>query len=62
MGVRQGNFAVLRETVIPCALVETLFITNPEEETLLAQTSIQLRAAAAIAQGIKDYLVSIGRK
>jgi len=61
MGVRQGNFAVLRDTVIPCALVETLFITNPEEEMLLAQTTIQMRAAAAIARGIKDYLASIGR-
>ncbi|NLU50745.1 MAG: SH3 domain-containing protein [Syntrophomonadaceae bacterium] len=61
MGVRQGNFAVLRETVIPCALVETLFITNPTEEQLLCQADIQQRAASAIAKGIKEFLNILGR-
>ena len=60
-GVRQGNFSVLRETMIPAALVEILFITNPQEEALLQLESTQEAAATAIARGIKNYLQQVGR-
>ena len=60
-GVRQGNFSVLRETMIPAALVETLFITNPQEEALLRLESTQEAAATAIARGIINYLQQVGR-
>lgn len=55
-GVKHGNFHVLRETHIPAALVEIAFITNPEEESLLASEVFLDEAAMNIAQGIADFL------
>ena len=55
-GVKQANFAVLRRTSMPAALVEIAFISNPIEEGLLGNPDFQRRAARAIAQGIADYL------
>ena len=57
-GVRQANFLVLRSCAIPAALVEVAFISNPEEERLLADPAFQRRAAEAIALGIKRYLAA----
>lgn len=57
-GVRQANFVVLRSCPIPAALVEVAYISNPEEERLLADPTFQRRAAEAIALGIKRYLSS----
>ena len=47
--------------MIPAALVEILFITNPQEEALLQLESTQEAAATAIARGIKNYLQQVGR-
>ena len=55
-GVKQANYAVLRGTNMPSALVETAFITNPEEESLLKQDYFQEKAAQAIAEAIIEYL------
>jgi N-acetylmuramoyl-L-alanine amidase len=55
-GVRQANFAVLRETKMPAALVEVAFISNPEEEKLLADSSFQQKAATAIAEAVQKYI------
>lgn len=60
-GIRQDNFVVLRETVMPSALVEVLYLSNPQEEALLALPDTQKRAAEAIARGIQDYLRQVGR-
>lgn len=57
-GVRDANFSVLRNCPIPAALVEVAFISNPEEEKLLADQAFQRRAAEAIALGIKRYLTA----
>lgn len=57
-GVREANFSVLRNCPIPAALVEVAFISNPEEEKLLADQAFQRRAAEAIALGIKRYLTA----
>ena len=57
-GVRQANFLVLRSCPIPAALVEVAFISNPEEERLLADPAFQRKAAEAIALGIKRYLAA----
>ncbi len=54
-GVKQANFAVLRNSQIPAALTEVAFISNPEEEELLKQEEFQKEAARAIAQGIHNY-------
>lgn len=58
-GVKPGDYFVLRETPCPAALVEVLFITNPEEERLLASGQVQRRAGEAIAAGILDYLARV---
>lgn len=55
MGVREANFLILRESPVPSALIETAFISNPEEEKLLADPGFQKLAAEAIARGIKAY-------
>ncbi|MGI6488512.1 MAG: N-acetylmuramoyl-L-alanine amidase [Syntrophomonadaceae bacterium] len=60
-GIRQDNLVVLRETVIPAALVEVLYLSNPQEEALLAMPATQKTAAEAIARGIQDYLRQVGR-
>jgi N-acetylmuramoyl-L-alanine amidase len=51
-GVKEGNFYVLRETNMPAALTELAFISNPNEEKLLASAEFQNKCALAIAKGI----------
>ncbi len=57
-GVKQSNFTVLTKTTMPSALVEIVFISNPEEEDLLRRDDFRQRAATAIADGITDYMRS----
>src|SRR5882672_2938681 len=54
--VEQAGFAVLKAPDIPSILVETAFISNPEEEKRLKDDAYQERIAAAIAGGIRAYL------
>jgi N-acetylmuramoyl-L-alanine amidase len=53
--VEQAGFAVLKAPDIPSILVETAFISNPEEERKLADDAYQDRLADAILSGIKRY-------
>ena len=53
--VEQAGFAVLKSPDIPSILVETAFISNPEEERKLRSTSYQDGMAEAILSGIKRY-------
>jgi len=53
--VEQANFAVLRAPDIPSILVETAFISNPEEEKRLRSASYRQRIAEALAVGIQRY-------
>jgi len=53
--VEQASFAVLRAPDIPSILVETAFISNPQEEARLNDDAYQDRIAEAIMRGIKDY-------
>lgn len=53
--VEQAGFAVLKAPDIPSILVETAFITNPDEEARLTDDDYQDRMAAAIVSGIKRY-------
>lgn len=55
-GTKQANFAVLRLTECPAALAELAFISNPQEEALLASPEFQERAARAVAEGVAAYL------
>lgn len=53
--VEQAGFAVLKAPDIPSILVETGFISNPEEEAKLRDNGYQDEIAAAITKGIKRY-------
>ncbi len=54
-GVKQAPFRVLVGATMPAVLVEVAFISNPEEEKLLASDAYQARVASAIARGIERY-------
>lgn len=54
-GVKVGNFYVLRLTHCPAVLVELAFMSNREDEMLLADEKMRDQFAAAIARGITDY-------
>ena len=53
--VEQAGFAVLKAPDIPSILVETAFISNPEEERKLTDEAYQEKMAQAIFKGIKRY-------
>lgn len=55
-GVFEENFSVLRNTVMPAALCEVAFISNYDEERLLASDDFQRKAAEAVARGITRFL------
>jgi N-acetylmuramoyl-L-alanine amidase len=54
--VEQASFAVLKAPDIPSILVETAFISNPEEEMKLLDQKYQNQISDAIAKGIFQYL------
>jgi N-acetylmuramoyl-L-alanine amidase len=53
--VEQAGFAVLKAPDVPSILVETAFISNPEEEAKLRDPDYQARLVDALHQGIKRY-------
>lgn len=53
--VEQAGFAVLKAPDIPSVLIETAFISNPEEEKKLRTPAYQEKLADAIMKGIKEY-------
>ena len=53
--VEQAGFAVLKAPDIPSILVETAFISNPDEELKLRNPRQQQRFAESIAEGIQGY-------
>ena len=53
--VEQAGFAVLKSPDIPSILVETAFISNPDEEKRLIDSAYQDKMAKAILVGIKRY-------
>jgi N-acetylmuramoyl-L-alanine amidase len=57
-GVKQGPFLVLYGASMPSILTEVGFITNPEEESHLADPRYRTDIAQAIFDGIKEYLDS----
>jgi N-acetylmuramoyl-L-alanine amidase len=53
--VQQARFMVLKSPDIPSMLVETAYISNPQEERRLRGTAQQAKLAAAIHQGLRAY-------
>lgn len=50
------GFVVLKQAMVPAVLVEVAFLSNDNEEKLLGQPEFRQTAAAAIAEGIVDFL------
>ncbi|HOA93417.1 MAG TPA: N-acetylmuramoyl-L-alanine amidase [Quisquiliibacterium sp.] len=55
--IEQASFAVLKAPDIPSILIETAFISNPQEERRLREPGYQERIAEAIYRGIRHYLI-----
>ena len=53
--VEQAGFAVLKAPDIPSILIETAFISNPDEEKKLKSPAYQNKMADAIFAGIRNY-------
>jgi N-acetylmuramoyl-L-alanine amidase len=53
--VEQAGFAVLKAPDIPSVLIETAFISNPDEEDKLRSQDYQDQLADAVMRGIKRY-------
>ncbi len=55
--VEQAGFAVLKAPDIPSALIETAFISNPEEELRLKDEAYQAQMAEALLRGIRQFFI-----
>ena len=55
--VEQAGFVVLKSPDVPSILVETGYLSNPQEAKLLATAGHQEKVARAIADGIRGYLL-----
>jgi len=53
--VEQAGFAVLKAPDVPSILVETAFISNPEEEARLRDPAYQAQLVEALTTGIRRY-------
>ena len=54
--VQEASFRVLKLPSIPSVLVETAYITNPSEESLLRNSKHQAKIANAVASSITEFL------
>ncbi len=61
-GIQRAGFAVLKTPGIPSVLVETGFITNPDEATLMSSENFQDRFAYALYMSIVDYFFPSSNK
>lgn len=53
--IERANFAVLRTSDMPAMLVETAFISNPDEERRLIDPAYQRRVAGAVLDGVNTF-------
>ena len=56
------NFTLNGLTQLPNVLVETAFMSNPEDEMLLLDDNFRIRIAAQITKGLEEFVVSYGEK
>lgn len=54
--VRQANFAVIRRTTMPAILIEAGYLSNKNDDSVLAKEEIRDRIAKEMVSGIKSYL------
>ncbi|SHK01113.1 N-acetylmuramoyl-L-alanine amidase [Desulforamulus aeronauticus DSM 10349] len=60
--IKTGRYYLLTHTEIPCVIVETGFINNPEERQKLLKPQYRQKISEAIARGILDYLQDKNRE
>ncbi len=60
VGVLRRSFQVVRETTMPSVLLELGFLSNWNDERLLADPAYRYRAAQAIYNGVIEYLMQAG--
>jgi N-acetylmuramoyl-L-alanine amidase len=60
--VKQDGFWVLYMTSMPSVLIETGFITNPDEEKYLISNEGQDYLASAIYRALRDYITEVDKK
>jgi N-acetylmuramoyl-L-alanine amidase len=58
-GIKDANYAVLRQTQMPAILVEGGFLSNPDEKAQLLDPVYLKSIALAIAQGIDQYVQQV---
>lgn len=61
-GARAENYDMVKGVTMPAILIETGFLTSPEEEKKLTGNKYQEQMAEGIVQGILSYLDSTGKK
>lgn len=54
-GVRRDNLYVVRHTTMPAVLVETAFLSNPQDAAKLRNPAFLQNVAQGIADGVRDY-------
>lgn len=60
-GVNSANFYVIKQTLMPAALLELAFISNPDEEKLLNTPQFQQRMAQGIVQGLDRFFAQAAK-
>lgn len=58
-GIKQAGFLVLYKTTMPSILIETGFLSNPDEEKYLSGSKGQEESASAIFRAFKSYKQSV---
>lgn len=61
-GLLTNDYVVLRETIMPAALLETGFMSCHEELVKLVQPEYQEKLAQGVAKGVEDYLATLPAK
>jgi N-acetylmuramoyl-L-alanine amidase len=57
-GVRRRSLAVIRPTDLVTALLETAYLSHPEDEAEILDPAVREKTAAAIADGVLNYLTT----
>lgn len=59
IGVLHENFKVLRRADMPAVLVETAFLSNPQEAAMLADPAFREKTAQAVAAGVSRFAANL---